>query len=75
MGKESLILIDDMVLPDTNVYWQATQLDLNMMVAFAAMERTKEQWYHLLDSVGLKIMKIDTYNVSLQHSIIATVPK
>lgn len=75
MGKDSLILIDDMVLPDSYVHWQATQLDLTMMIALASMERTKEQWYKLLDSAGLKIVKIDTYILSLQDSIITAVPK
>lgn len=75
MGKESLILIDDMVLPDSNVHWQASQLDLTMMIGLAAMERTNEQWYRLLDSAGLKILKIEPYNTTLRDSIIAAVPK
>lgn len=75
MGKDSLILIDEMVLPDSNVPWQATQLDLTMMIALASVERTKEQWYQLLDSAGLKIVKINTYTISLQDSIIVVVPK
>lgn len=75
MGKESVTLIDDVVLPDFNVPWQIMQLDLTMMIALASMERTKEQWYHLLDSAGLKILKIDTYIVSLQHCIITAAPK
>ena len=75
MGKDSLILIDDIVLPDTNVHWRAAQLDLTMMAALAAMERTNDQWYRLLDSAGLKILKIEAYNVTSQDSIIVTVPK
>lgn len=75
MGKDSLILIDEMVLPDSNVPWQATQLDLTMMVGLASAERTREQWYQLLDSAGLKIVKIYTYTISLQDSIIVVVPK
>lgn len=75
MGKESLILIDDMVLPDSNVHWRATQLDLTMMTGLASMERTNEQWYRLLDSAGLKILKIDPYNTIQHDSIIAAVPK
>ncbi|MCJ1261206.1 hypothetical protein MMC22_001070 [Lobaria immixta] len=75
MGKDSSILIDEMVLPDSNVPWHATQLDLTMMAGLASVERTKEQWYHLLDSAGLKIVKIYTYTISLQESIIVVVPK
>lgn len=46
-----------------------------MMADLASMERTKEQWFQLLDSAGLKIMKINTYIISPQSSIITEVPK
>lgn len=73
MGKGSVILVDDMVLPNSGIHWQATQLDMAMMTGMAAGERTKEQWYALLESVGLKINKIWTYTTSLQDSIIEAV--
>ncbi|MCJ1423355.1 hypothetical protein MMC29_001238 [Sticta canariensis] len=75
MGKESLILIDDIVLPDSNVNWRAAQLDITMMAGLAAMERTNEQWYRLLKSAGLKILKINPYDTTQQDSIITAVPK
>ena len=70
MKKDSKILIDDMVLPNSGVHWQSTQLDMAMMTSLAAIERTKEQWYALLERAGLKINKIWTYTTSLQDSII-----
>jgi O-methyltransferase domain len=75
MGKDSLILIDEMVLPNTGVHWQATQIDLTMMSALASMERTHEQWSALLDSMGLKITKTYVYTPSLHESVIVAVPK
>ena len=75
MGKESVILIDDMVLPNSKVHWQATQLDITLMASLASVERTKAQWLTLLDRAGLKVVNIYTYTVSLQDSIIAAVPK
>lgn len=74
MNKDSVLLIDDMVLSNSGVHWQAAQLDLTMMTALASQERTEEQWYALLESSGLKILKIYTYTTSLQDSIIAAVP-
>lgn len=71
---DSVILIDDMVLPDTEVHWQATQLDLTMMCALGSMERTREQWYNLIESAGLKIDRVHQYTTSLQDSIIVAVP-
>ncbi len=75
MDKESRILIDDMVLPDTGVHWQAAQLDLTMMAALGSVERTKEQWYALMANAGLKILGIYTYTALLQNSIIVVVPQ
>ena len=75
MAKDSLILIDDMVVPDSGVHWQATNLDMQMLCSLAAIERTRSQWYELLESAGLTILKIHTYTISLQDSVIVAVPK
>jgi demethylsterigmatocystin 6-O-methyltransferase len=75
MSKDSVILIDDMVLPNSNVHWQATQLDLTMMASLASVERTSAHWQALLDLAGMKVINIYTYTLSLQDSIIAAVPK
>ena len=73
MDKDSMILIDEMVLPDTGAHWEATQLDIWMMASLNAMERTKKQWCTLLESVGLKMKKIYTYTDLLKDSIIVAV--
>lgn len=75
MDKQSRILIDDMVLPNSGVHWQATQLDLTMMAALGSMERTREQWHALIENAGLKILQIHTYTSSLQDSVIMAVPQ
>lgn len=71
MGKDSLILLDEMVLPNHNVDWFATQTDLTMLAAFGSMERTEAQWKSLLDGVGLKVRRIVTYTHAFRLSIIA----
>ena len=75
MGKDSVLLIDEMVLPDTQVDWHVTSIDLTMMCAFAARERTETQWNAILESVGLKLVKKLTYKPSVYESVMATVPK
>lgn len=75
MSKDSMILIDEMVLPNSNVHWQATRIDLTLMASLASVERTKAQWQALLDQAGLEIVNIYTYTLSLQDSIIAAIPK
>ncbi|KAL8895757.1 MAG: hypothetical protein Q9207_008026 [Kuettlingeria erythrocarpa] len=52
------LLIDEMVLPDTNVPPKGAFLDLSMMAIETGAERTSRQWHDLLASAGLRIEKI-----------------
>jgi demethylsterigmatocystin 6-O-methyltransferase len=70
MDTDSLILIDDMVIPNSGVHSYATQIDLTMMASIASRERTKEQWLNLLETAGLKVNQIYTYRPSTGDSII-----
>ncbi len=54
----SKLLIDEMVLPDTNVPPKGAFLDLSMMAIETGAERTSRQWHDLLASAGLRIEKI-----------------
>ena len=54
---------------------RAATLDLTMMVAAGAIERTLGEWQALLDMAGFKIERIETYTVSLNDSIIVATPK
>lgn len=56
----SKVLINENVIPDTNAYWETTSLDIIMMADFASQERTAKHWHSLVESVGLKIIKIWT---------------
>lgn len=71
MTEESTILLDEIVVPDSNVEWYVTQTDLAMMVQFSSTERTEGQWRKLLSNAGLKIKSITTYTHSFRLSIIA----
>lgn len=73
MASDSVILIDDMVVPNKGAHWQTTQLDFQMMTALASLERTYDQWYELIGKAGLKILKMYTYTTSLQDNIIECV--
>lgn len=75
MDKDSVILIDDMVLRNKGAHWRQTQLDLLVMAGLAAMERTERQWYSMLEAAGLKVKEIYTYTPELRDSIIVAVPK
>ena len=64
-----------MVLPDSGVHYQFTQVDITMMAALASIEHTESMWADHLDSVGLKIKKALTYTPSIYETIVTVVRK
>ncbi|KAJ5180401.1 S-adenosyl-L-methionine-dependent methyltransferase [Penicillium capsulatum] len=53
----SRLLINEHIIPPTKASWEATYLDLYMMVMLSARERTQDDWRRLLeDRCGLKIL-------------------
>ncbi|KAK7403402.1 hypothetical protein QQX98_010815 [Neonectria punicea] len=74
MNTESLLVIDDLVVPDEGACTQACQLDFVMMASIAGKKRTRDQWYKLLDAAGFKISQILTYTWPLQDSLIIASP-
>ena len=65
----SKLLLDEMVLPDTNVPPKGALLDLSMMALETGAERTSEQWHQLLGSVGLRIERIWSTDYGLEAVI------
>ncbi|CAI7637170.1 unnamed protein product [Penicillium glandicola] len=60
MGKDSLLLIHDRVLPDgpEKVHLSDTIMDFNMMALCSSLERTETQFRDLLISVGLDLVRV-----------------
>ncbi len=75
MDTDSVLLIDDRILPDRGAYWHANQLDLTIMASLEAMKKTEKQWRSLVNLAGLKIKSICIYTAELRDSIIVAVPK
>ena len=73
MGPSSTILIDEMVLPDQDVHWQAAQSDLATFAGLGAAERTQQQWTELLGSVDLRVRKRYEYSPSVYQSMLEVV--
>jgi hypothetical protein len=55
MSPESMVLIHEMALPETNIPWMAAIGDITMMTVCSAAERTKNEWEALLNKAGLKL--------------------
>lgn len=64
-----MILINEMVMPLDKGDIFVLQSDLSKMSVSAGMERTKDQWYELLESVGLEVVKIWTKDVDSESLI------
>ncbi|KAI0549853.1 S-adenosyl-L-methionine-dependent methyltransferase [Xylaria curta] len=62
MEPESIILLDEWILPNTKANIDAVSMDLTMLTAFAGGERTERQWRSIIDDVGLKLIKTYVYN-------------
>lgn len=62
MGPESVLLIDEMILPETGVNLAAASIDMTMLTAMAGMERTEAQWRETLAGAGLQLEKTYVYN-------------
>ena len=70
MGTESVLLLDEMVLPNKGVHWTATSMDLQMLSWLASQERTRSQWDALLKSAGLEIIDVYAHRASAYESLI-----
>ncbi|KAJ5279452.1 hypothetical protein N7478_004824 [Penicillium angulare] len=71
LEKDSLILLDEMVLPTKHVDEPSTQADLTMMAFHSSMERSEDQWATLVGAVGLKVKKVVMYAPGFNLSVVA----
>jgi hypothetical protein len=57
MGPQSLLLVDENVLPESGVPLFSAQFDIAMMALFSSLERTQAQYTKLLEDAGLEVLK------------------
>ncbi len=69
MAPDSILLLDEFVLPETGVHADAAAMDLTMMAACASMERTKSQWQTELSRAGLKLTRTFAYMPGTYESV------
>jgi hypothetical protein len=58
MDRDSRLLINEFVLPNTGADQLQASLDIMMMTLVSGMERAEMQWRALLESIGLEVVKI-----------------
>ncbi|KAI0389492.1 S-adenosyl-L-methionine-dependent methyltransferase [Xylariaceae sp. FL0594] len=69
MTADSVLLIDEFVLPERGLDPYSATVDLTMMAATASMERTEAQWGALLKEVGLRLVKVYPYNPATPETV------
>ncbi|KAG8170109.1 hypothetical protein KVR01_000854 [Diaporthe batatas] len=69
MTIDSVLLVDEMIFPETGVNFDAASIDMTMLTAFASMERTEAQWRETFRSVGLELFRTYTYNPVSYESV------
>ncbi|KAL7623125.1 hypothetical protein AAE478_006806 [Parahypoxylon ruwenzoriense] len=70
MNEHSLLLIDELVLPDRSAHQYETQLDLAMLAMLNAEAKTETGWRQLLAAVGLEVKQIVFYEEETREAVI-----
>lgn len=62
MAPDSVLLVDEIIMPTAGASSVTTGHDLTMLVALAGKERTEQQWKATFEEVGLKFCKTFVYD-------------
>ncbi|KAJ5893759.1 hypothetical protein N7495_005450 [Penicillium taxi] len=58
MGRDSILLISELILPESGVLLTSVLSDMQMMGTFSSLERTQEQWRALFEKADLQLVKV-----------------
>lgn len=64
------MIIDDLVLPDSEAHRFETQLDLTMLAMLNGQARTRHHWKKLLEESGLLVCEIIVYEKEASEAVI-----
>ncbi|CAH0019604.1 unnamed protein product [Clonostachys rhizophaga] len=70
MTEQSVLMIDEIAIPETNAKGQAAQNNLKVMICVGGVERTEGQWASLLSGVGLIVHEIVKYDEDYEDALI-----
>ncbi|KAL3446980.1 S-adenosyl-L-methionine-dependent methyltransferase [Aspergillus insuetus] len=58
MTPESILLLNETLVPESGVPLYDAEMDITMMVVFGSLNRTEAQFRELLDSVGFEVARV-----------------
>ena len=70
----SKLLINEIALPDKGANWLMTGLDWELMTFLSGRERTEAEWRKMMESAGLKLVKIFRHPQSIDSVIEVELP-
>uniref|UniRef100_A0A8H7MYI0 O-methyltransferase C-terminal domain-containing protein n=1 Tax=Bionectria ochroleuca TaxID=29856 RepID=A0A8H7MYI0_BIOOC len=70
MTEQSVLMIDEIAIPETNAKGPGAQHDLEVMICVGGVERTEGQWASLLSGVGLIVHEIVKYDEDYEDALI-----
>ena len=74
MANDSVLILDEVVMPQVGATWKQASMDLAIMTMLSAMERTEEYFAQLLAEVGLRLRNVRTYESDYCESRIFAEP-
>lgn len=69
MSADSLVAIDEVVMPDEDAHLWPAGFDIQMYTLFGTMERTASQWDTILHKAGLRAVEDKRYSSLLRLQI------
>ena len=75
MSADSILLIDEMVIPDREASLFSAQMDVTMLAFFNSPERTLPQWKTMLREFDLDVRNVYRYDPELEYSILEARPQ
>lgn len=75
MDSNSVVLIDELVLPDCGASKAETQLDMTMLPMLNGEARSESHWRRLLDDAGLEVVQVALYGDGAREGVVVAKKK
>jgi len=75
VAGRSVLIVDELVVPEVGASLREAQLDIDMMVHTAGAERTEREFRQLLSDAGFDVKRVRRYGTDRNDSLIEAVLK
>lgn len=75
VAGQSVLLIDELVLPEKQAPLRESQLDIEMFTHLSGAERTENEWRKLLCDAGFEVKRVRRYGDDRHDGLIEAILK